>query len=416
MQKTVVARSLAAAACGALALTGTAGVTATASDYEHSTVVSDDAVNWTPDLVPVDGSLKPVAYSIAEAGDQMVVGGRFGSVEENPSNEQEPRSNVFAFDATDGTLHQEFKPVVDGQVWSVVSDGTSVHIGGNFKNVDGTARPALAKLSLATGALDPNFNPPFGGGRVSDLELHDGKLFASGTFRSRLTALNPSTGKVAPYSMPTVTGKLPNSDAAQVFKFDLSPTPQGDRLVAVGNFTEVDTQPRPRVFMLDLGDTRADLSTWNYEPLGEPCTSTRINAIAYVQDVDFAPDGSYFALAAFGYMYQGYNEPYATSRRWYQICDSVARFETDTLNPTQPTWINYTGGDSLKSVAVTDAAIYVQGHSRWLDSPYGKDFKDEFGVDRLGGGAVSPDPVSDAELAQYSRVGDLNAVPGKSLP
>jgi hypothetical protein len=168
--------------------------------------------------------------------------------------------------------------------------------------------------------------------------------------------------------------------------------------------------------MLDVGDTRAALSDWNYEPLGEPCTSTRINAIAYVQDVDFAPDGSYFALAAFGYMYQGYDAPFATSRRWFQLCDSVSRFETDNLNPTQPTWINYSGGDSLKSVAVTDAAVYVQGHSRWLDSPYGRDSKDEFGVDRLGGGAVSPDPVSDAEMAKYARAGDLNAVPGKALP
>ncbi len=54
------------------------------------------------------------------------------------------------------------------------------------------------------------------------------------------------------------------------------------------------------------------------------------------------------------------------------LCDSVSRFETNNLDPTAPTWINYSGGDSLKSVAVTGAAVYVQGHSRWLNNPYGR--------------------------------------------
>ncbi len=99
--------------------------------------------------------------------------------------------------------------------------------------------------------------------------------------------------------------------------------------------------------------------------------------------MDFAPGSSWFAVAAFGYMYQ-------TGQRGFQLCDSVARFETNNLNPAQPTWINYTGGDSLKSVAATSAAVYVQGHSRWLDNPYGKDTKGPGAVDRLGGGAVDP--------------------------
>ena len=97
------------------------------------------------------------------------------------------------------------------------------------------------------------------------------------------------------------------------------------------------------------------------------------------------------------------------NRRWYQICDAVARFETGNLNPTQPTWINYSGGDSLKSVAVTGAAVYTQGHSRWLENPYGRDFKADGGKDRLGGGAISPDPGG------YARVGDLDAKPSAAL-
>src|SRR5687768_17109906 len=35
-------------------------------------------------------------------------------------------------------------------------------------------------------------------------------------------------------------------------------------------------------------------------------------------------------------------------------------------------------------------AVYVQGHSRWLDNPFGQDFAGPGAVDRLGGGAVHP--------------------------
>jgi hypothetical protein len=370
-----------AAAVFAATLAATVPVTQ-ASEYAHPTVVSTDPVNWTPHLVEVTGQPKPVALSVAEAGNRMIVGGKFTTVEDGARRTQVSRSNVVAFSATTGAIDPGFAPQVNGQVWAVASAGPAVWIGGNFTTVNGTTRPAIAKLDLATGALDTTFQPPaVKGGRVTDLELSGGRLYAAGTFAKRLLALDPVTGATSPYLSTAVTGKLPNSDGGQVFKFDISP--DGRRLVAVGNFTTVAGQDRPRVFMLDLGATAATLSTWNYDPLAVPCTSTRTNAIAYVQDVDFAPDSEWFALAAFGYMYQ-------PGQRGLQLCDSVSRFETDVLDPSAPTWINYTGGDSLKSVAVTGAAVYVQGHSRWLDNPFGQDSAGPGAVSRPGGGAVDP--------------------------
>lgn len=376
---TITRGVLGAAAAGALVMGMAAPVSG--SKYAHTTAVGEDAVNWTPDLVETAGTSKPVAYTVAEAGSQMVVGGRFSKVENGPGTTQFDRSNVFAFSATTGEVNQGFAPLVNGEVWSVVSNGASVYIGGAFTTVNGTARTAIAKLDLATGAVDPAFNANFKGGRVSDMALHNGRLIVAGIFARRLMALDPVTGATTNYIRNVVGGKLPNSNTAQVFKFDISP--DGQHLVAVGNFTTVDGLDRPRVFMLDLGPTSSTLSAWNYEPLGVSCTSTRTNAIAYVQDVDFAPDSSYFALAAFGYMYQN-------GQRGLQLCDSVSRFETANLDPAKPTWINYSGGDSLKSVAVTGAAVYVQGHSRWLDNPFGQDYAGPGAVDRLGGGAVDP--------------------------
>jgi hypothetical protein len=72
------------------------------------------------------------------------------------------------------------------------------------------------------------------------------------------------------------------------------------------------------------------------------------------------------------------------------VCDAAARFETNVLSPSQPTWINYTGGDTLHSVVATGAAVYVQGHSRWLDNPFGRDSAGQGAVERPGGGAINP--------------------------
>jgi hypothetical protein len=366
---------------GLVSALGLGQLAANASPYNHTQVVSTAPAMQMPVLAVTDGEPKPVAYTIAEAGDQMVVGGRFRRAESGDRTTEYQRRNVFAFDATTGAVSTGFAPNVDGDVWGSWSDGTSVWIGGAFRNINGEPRSTLAKLDLATGQLDPNFRPPFNGGRISDIAMVHGQLIVSGTFKKRIASLNPNTGKMTTYLNHAVGGRLPNSDSAQVFHFDVSPN--GEHLVAVGNFLTVDGQPRPRAFMLDLSPTSSTLSSWNYEPLGMSCSSGRRNAQAYVLDVDFAPDSSYFAFAAFGFMYQsGY--------RGLMLCDSVSRFETGNLNPSAPTWVNYTGGDSLKSVAVTGSAVYVQGHSRWLDNPFGRDSAGLGAVERPGGGAINP--------------------------
>ena len=95
--------------------------------------------------------------------------------------------------------------------------------------------------------------------------------------------------------------------------------------------------------------------------------------------MDFSPDGSYFVIVANG------------GSGMDGICDAAARFETaDVSSTVEPTWINWTGGDTLWSVAITDAAVYVGGHNRWLDNP---DYDDEPGpnaVERPGIGAIDP--------------------------
>ena len=103
----------------------------------------------------------------------------------------------------------------------------------------------------------------------------------------------------------------------------------------------------------------------------------------YLRDVDFSPDGSFFVLDGTGYV------PKAGDRG-VTICDAAARFETSNPAPLRPTWINYTGGDTLHSVAVSSNAVYVGGHQRWLDNPFGTDSCGAGCADRPGIGALDP--------------------------
>jgi hypothetical protein len=91
--------------------------------------------------------------------------------------------------------------------------------------------------------------------------------------------------------------------------------------------------------------------------------------------------------------------------------DAAARFETNVTGPARPTWINYTGGDSLHSVAATDAAVYVQGHQRWLDNPQGRNAAGPGAVGRQGIGAISPS----TGLALSWNPGKDRGVGGKDL-
>ncbi len=101
-----------------------------------------------------------------------------------------------------------------------------------------------------------------------------------------------------------------------------------------------------------------------------------------MRDVDFSPNGDYFVFVSTGFV------PVSGGID-RDLCDATARFETNTTAPFRPTWINYTGGDTLHSVAATGAAVYVQGHQRWLDNPLGRDSAGPGAVSRPGIGAIN---------------------------
>ncbi len=360
----------------ALVLATVLAPTASGGGVEHPAVVGTNPANVTPQVVD-DGVVGHTTINaFARRGSRMYAGGTFHRVTNASGSQAYTRHNLMAFDATSGAV-SGFAPVVDGTVWALTRRASSLYVAGTFTSVNGVARRGVAKLDAATGAVVRRFNANLAGGRVTDMQLVGGRLVIGGTFPGRLLALNPGTGRDTGYVDLSITGKVAEREATEVFKFAAA----GNRLVAIGNFTTVDDQARARAFMLSLAPAAATLNPWYYQPLANSCSSD--STTNYLRGVDFSPDGTWFALAATGYI----PEFGGVGR---DICDAAARFETDVATPFRPTWINYTGGDSLRAIAVTGAAVYVQGHQRWLDNPFGQDSAGFGAVTREGIGAIDP--------------------------
>jgi hypothetical protein len=337
-------------------------------------VVSANPVNFTPN-VEDDAVVKNAAvYAIAQSGDTMFLGGSFHKVTNSSRTVAYTRSNFLAFSASTGAV-SSVAPAFDGAVWALLANGSSLYVGGNFRNVNGVAHRGLVKIDTSTGAVDSTFKPVIKWGNVTEIRLVGGRLLIGGTFPKRLAALDPTTGADTGYLALGITGSIAsNAGSTRVYRFAVNPA--GDRLVAIGNFTTVAGQPRRQAFMVRLGAT-ATLSPWHPPALDLTCKSSA-DIPVYLRDVDFSPDGSYFVFAASGNVPK--SEDIGTA-----VCDAASRWETaDETSLTKATWINYTGGDTLHAVAATGATVYVQGHQRWMDNPFGADFAGPGAVSRPG--------------------------------
>jgi hypothetical protein len=356
------ARAVIAAGC----LLGTVGLvvppTANATSVVLPNPVSETPAAFTPQVEDDAAVPHTAIYALEQSGGIMFAGGTFHTVANAREGSPVIRHNLFSFSATTGAM-TNLAPTINGAVWALAPDGLgNLYVAGTFTSVNGVARRGIAKINATTGALVPGFNAHLTAGNVTQVRLSRGRLIIGGTFPERLAALNPTTGANTGYIDLDITGRLAdNSGPTKVYRFALNPA--GTRLVAVGNFTSVAGQTRFRAFMVDLNATEAVLDGWYYQPLEHPCRG--FNLPAQLRDVDFSADGTFFVIVATGYV------PVAGGVG-HDICDAAARFNTIVKSPAHPVWINYTGGDTLHSVAIAGQVVYVQGHQRWLDNPTGR--------------------------------------------
>ena len=363
--------------------TASGSPSSSASASGHDTVVSTDAVPWTPKVL--DGRM----FAIEQVGTTMVAGGTFTSVKDRYGTVHD-RSSIVAYDNKTGAV-TPFAPELDGAVEDVAAGPTpgTLYVAGSFKNLDGSPRKAIVLLDLETGEVVPGWKPVYLNGIVRDVVLIGDRVIIGGTFTTLngaealgLASLDAATGQPDDWMDVRLTenhnwngsgAKAPVGAEA----FDV--TPDGSTMVVIGNFKKADGFERDQAVLINLDEAGASVAEdWRTRGYEARCYANAFDS--YMRDVEISPDGSYFVVATTGGPSTG------------TLCDAAARFDlADRGQAVTPTWVNESGGDSLLSVAVTPTAVYVGGHQRWANNPTGRDRANPGAVPRAGIAALSVD-------------------------
>jgi len=346
----------------------------------HDSVVSENPADFIPEVL--DGQVN----AIAPVGDKVYVGGSFTSVRE-PGGATLNLPYIFAFDRSTGAIDMTFDPVLDDEVLTLVespADGT-VFAGGKFKTVNGEInRKGLTKLDSNGDRLAGFIGRA--DGRVKDLKVLGNTLYAGGSFteingqpRERLAALDATTGALLPAIDFVFTEAFSTANQTGFVSVDrLDVTPDGSKMVVIGNWAKIDGIERNRLAVIDLTTAPATVADWQTDVYDVQCAARRFPQ--YILDMEISPDGSYFVTVSTG-AYTGGNP----------ACDTAVRWDINAVGTgIEPTWVSYSGGDSLYSVAISGEAIYVGGHQRWMNNPFRGDRVGPGTVDRRGLAALDP--------------------------
>jgi hypothetical protein len=343
-----------------------------------------------------------IVLTIAQVGTKVIAGGTFTAA--SAPGKLTPtvtRNNLLAFDSTTGTIDTAFNPRPNGTIEQVIAGPTpnTVYVMGAFTTVAGITSRGIALLSTLTGAVVPSWKVAALDGVVWSARLVGSHLVIGGTFtkigtvaHAGLGSLNPTTGALDPYVSIKLAGHhnytgQPGQSNGPVGARRMDLSPDGTRLVVVGNFKTANGLSRDQILLADVGNGSLALDpNWATAKYSAACASFAYDT--YVRDVAFSPDGSYFAVGATGGNTFDVNVDGSRS-----LCDSAARWATkDTGTDVAPTWIDYTGNDSFESIATSQTAIYLGGHQRWLNNSFGSDYAGTGAVPRPG--IVALDPIN----------------------
>jgi hypothetical protein len=186
--KAVVRRSL---------IVGVATVVVAAGGAALAEVVSPD-----PATSP---SFNGPVYAIAYRGGTVYAGGNFTSAIVNGKNVA--RRHLAAFDARSGAL-LDWKPAADDNVRALAVDGDTVYAAGDFNEINGSTRDAVAGINATDGTLTPMRHTVLG--QPNALVAGSGRLYLGGRItsvdgvpRANLAAFSLSTGALDSWAPTT---------------------------------------------------------------------------------------------------------------------------------------------------------------------------------------------------------------------
>ncbi len=359
--------------------------------------VSPAPASGTPALA-ANGTVETVRKMV-QCGGTMYAVGSFTSIKKGSTSYT--RNNIFSFKATAPYTVTSWDPNVNGVVNSIAfnpADCSNAYIGGKFTSVGGTAVKNIAEISTAgTGAVVTGFGHS-ASAQVETVQYYNGHILAGGYYTSinnstanpYMTSLNATTGKDDGFIHLSISGMYVSSGGTRVYNQQLS---HGGTLDLVeGDFTSVGGLQREQIFMLDLSGPTATVTRWTSpefdgsQPQNVSAYQCVPNEAFYLQAAAWSPDDSAIYVATTGYHANGF--PTGSSPR-VGLCDSAAAFPA-TQTSVSHSWINYTGCDSVFSVAADNTNVYVGGHERWTMNPNGCDFAGPGAVAEPGMEGLSP--------------------------
>lgn len=299
------------------------------------------------------------------------------------------RTDVMSFSARAPYALTSWAPGIrTGTVNSIAfvnGNCANAYIGGFFTRVSGTKVQNIAEISTRTGKVVNAFAHS-ASKQVETLRSFGRHLLVGGDYTTingstanpYMTSLNSVTGLDDKYLNLNISGnyQFPGvaSNITKIYNQAISHS--GSLDLVMGDFTRVGDQVRQQIFMLNLGPRQGRVTPWTSPefdgskgnlPGGYPY-QCHTDTPFYIRAAAWSPDDSTIYFADTGY--HPWNLTTTQSRTG--LCDSASAWPA-TQKSVLHLWINYTGCDSLYSVAADKHTVYLAGHERWSQNPGGCD-------------------------------------------
>ena len=327
-------------------VSGTGNTNAEAAQVaDHGQLVGETPRLNLPEVI--DG----IVWATIQLQDRVIVGGDFLQVQdENGAIVDQPY--LFAYDINTGEMIDDFDPVLDGEVRSLEpnADLSGFYLGGRFKVIDGAFATRVAEIDYF-GERNAQFTPS-ADAMVLAIAANEDTVFLGGLFTTvngighvSLGAVDATTGaNIGGFDIQAV-GAVGKAGSDSVRSLDIDSA--GDTLLVVHTAERMggagDTVANLGAALIDIPSL--EVTNWQTDWYAETYTQCSQSALQ-LRDGEFSPDGSYFVLVQKG--------------NWK--CDDAIAFSTaDDGAGNDPLWVTKLH-DSVYSVGITDAAVYVGGH------------------------------------------------------
>jgi PKD repeat protein len=298
-------------------------------------------------------------WDMAVIGNRVFIAGTFTSIT-TPAGAVIGQRYLAAYNYDTGQVDTTFRPTFDGNVNTVEAspDGTKLFIGGTFNTVNGVTRRKVASINLTTGAPVSGFaftsttNNPVTALAATNSTLYVGGRFTriNGAYRTGLAAVNSTTGAIDTGFTNDLAGGIGAGGVLTVQ--DLVLTHDDAKLMVVHTGRQIAGQDRLGVGFIDTQTKQ--LLPWRsriwdqYLPV--------VGGVQRIYGADIAPNDDYFVVTSGS----GGDRP--------PINDTAIAFPVNGGDFVEPIWVSR-AFDSIYSVAITEAAVYIGGHFSWNESP-----------------------------------------------